>query len=897
MDAALLARLSAELDRLIDADPAEQRAAVARLSETDPVLARALERALAAACSEWPLIDNGLSVLFPADEEPPADSLEAGTRIGAWRLVRELGRGGMGRVWLAERDDAEYRFEVAIKLLEGVPGSGLLRTQFLRERQILADLDHPSIARLVDGGVHENGTLWYAMEYVRGAPLNLWCQARKLGIGERLALLARIARVVHHAHTRLVVHRDLKPANILIDEAGEPHLLDFGIAKLLEAEPAPGAGPLTLLAASTPEYAAPEQRQGRPVGTTADVYALGVIAHELLAESRPPAGSGDARTGHLPSSSPGLDRRLRVRLRGDIDAIVACALATDPGYRYGSAEAFAEDIERHLDGLPVRARPAGAAYRIGKFVRRHHLAAGLGLAAVAALCIALVVSIVHTARTERALARAEAVQAFLLNVFDAVEPGPGDTGILTQRELADRAAAQLDRALVAQPDTRVDLLIALAQVFRKLGFAERARPLLAGALATLDDETAPASDPRRIEALYALGRADYYADEFGASVRHLTEADRLAAAAGLPPGRRAGILFELGAGQSRLLMLEDALDSLDRAEAMARRSPQGQPLLPRILLLKALTHRRDGRLDQAIGSGEEALEAARREYGALHVRTAAALSTVGAMQRRAGRLDAAEAMLREALEIELEAYGQAQPATLSNLGAVLLDQGRLDESGRRFQEALDRAEARYGAGSASAASYRRNLAMQQWLAGEAEVAAAALEQAYARYAAEHPPASSYNLNMRVQLAAVLAAAGRRDEAAQLLPAIFERGTEAPSSITGVVRRAHGVAAQIALAAGQLEAAHEHIEAALVGLDAAELETAVRTRLGLVAGDIALAAADAEAARRHWSAALEVAGRLGEAHPYRLALIERLDKLGPGRPNTAATGFNALRNGH
>ncbi|MFW5926976.1 MAG: protein kinase domain-containing protein, partial [Wenzhouxiangella sp.] len=715
MDARKLSRLADELDRLLELSPDERRERLEALAGKDPELADAAARALAIDEDGLPLLDGALSLDLPAEPpapEPSASEVRSGQHIGPWRLVRELGRGGMGRVWLAVRDDGQYRFEVAIKLLEGVPDSELLREQFRRERQILADLDHPHIARLVDGGVRDNGTPWYAMEYIRGRPLDRYCREQRLGLAERLRLLVVVIRAVHHAHARLVVHRDLKPTNILVDDDGVAHLLDFGIAKMLESDDG-RAGPMTLMAASTPEYAAPEQLRGKPAGTATDIHALGLIAYELITGRRPTRDDPaiDSDRGPLPSAS--LDGSARRRVRGDIDAIVSQALAPEPAERYASAEAMADDIERHLAGQPVLARHAGAGYRAGKFIRRHWLGVGMSSAAVVALCVALGISIVQTERARSALARASAVQEFLLGVFDAVEPAPGDAGVITQRTVADRAAQRLEDSLVGQPEARIELMIAVGRVYRKLGFSRRSEALLQGALDALEVIGAPRRDARRIEALLALGRANYQHSDFEDAVDQLARAEGLARQAGTPPGRHAMILFELGAGYSRLRRIEEALAALEEAERRARESSEARDVIPRARLLSAITLRRAGRLEAAMESGREAIALAREVLGDDHVRTAGALSSVGAMHRRAGRLDKAEIMLREAMQIELEAYGQPQSATVNNLASVLRDQGRLEESGRLFEQALERAAARYGPDTANTASYRRNLAVQQ----------------------------------------------------------------------------------------------------------------------------------------------------------------------------------------
>jgi eukaryotic-like serine/threonine-protein kinase len=362
----------------------------------------------------------------PMGAGEPAGRDGAPQRIGAYRLLSELGRGGMGAVYLAERADDEYRRRVAIKLIRrGMDSDEILR-RFRHERQILASLDHPHIARLLDGGTSADGLPYFVMEHIEGEPLTDYCDRRRLSVTARLQLFRDVCAAVHYAHQSLVVHRDLKPSNILVTNDGAVKLLDFGIAKLLFASE---LTPLSLRQTApgvrlmTPEYASPEQVRGETVTTASDIYALGVILYELLTGRRPyrltrrslheverivceqeperPStaisrveaevdGAGELHALATPESvsltREGSPERLRRRLRGDLDNIVLRALSKEPARRYGSAEQFSEDLRRHLTGLPVIARPDTFGYRSGKFIRRHK--AGVAAAAAAALMLA-----------------------------------------------------------------------------------------------------------------------------------------------------------------------------------------------------------------------------------------------------------------------------------------------------------------------------------------------------------------------------------------------------------------------------------------------------------------------------------------------------------------------------
>ncbi len=393
-----------------------------------------LDSLLAAHNSASEQLQRAPAELLADLEAEPGNHL--GERVGPYRLLEELGRGGMGVVYLAERADGSFEQQVAVKCINRALVSPALRERFLRERQILARLEHPHIARLLDGGLTAEGSPYFAMELVHGQPLTTYCQARKLTLHARLDLFAQACGAVSHAHTQLVVHRDLKPSNMLVGEDGNLKLLDFGIARLLDDEGV-GASPLTRIGLQpfTPEYAAPEQREGRPATTATDVFSLGVVLAELLTGQRPkPLPEG----GVCCSPTDGAGRRLS----RDLVAILDQALAADPAARYPSVEALAEDLRRFRAGLPVRALPATLGYRTGKFVRRHRTV----VAAVAAATLALVVGLVTSlwqariaARerdaAERALGRAERVQRFLSDLFEGSNPSSTKGEDLTARQL------------------------------------------------------------------------------------------------------------------------------------------------------------------------------------------------------------------------------------------------------------------------------------------------------------------------------------------------------------------------------------------------------------------------------------------------------------------------------
>ena len=458
--------ISQRLDEALAVDPTEREAWLDALAETDSVKhkLRQLLRGAPGVETDEVLLTLPRFTIGPAASGEA--ELAAGAAVGPYRLVRELGVGGMGLVWLAERVDGGLKRPVALKLPRLSWSRGLAE-RMTRERDILASLDHPHIARLYDAGVDAHGRPYLALEYVEGEAIDAYCQHHALPLKDRLRLLLQVARAVAHAHARLVVHRDLKPANILVTEAGEVRLLDFGIAKLMEGEltqetqlTQQGGRAMTL------DYASPEQIRGEPLGTASDVYSLGVVAYELLAQVKPyqlkrqsaaaleeAITSLDVRLASAAASNPG-DRRA---LRGDLDAILNKALKKEVAERYPTVDALAQDIERHLADLPVSAQPDSLNYRARKFFRRNMrpmaAATAVALSLIAALSVAL-----WQAQAARAQARrAVAVQDFMKQVFSASEPEVAKGQDIGARELLRRGAARLETDFKDQPDVRAEL--------------------------------------------------------------------------------------------------------------------------------------------------------------------------------------------------------------------------------------------------------------------------------------------------------------------------------------------------------------------------------------------------------------------------------------------------------
>jgi TolB-like protein/cytochrome c-type biogenesis protein CcmH/NrfG len=428
-----MARMSQLLEEALALDAAARRVWLERLALEHQDLAPALRAALLPeeAPAENLQALMSLPQLGAGDgaNTPAASGLEPGARVGPYELIRLLGAGGMAEVWLARRADGALKRDVALKLPMRNRLQAGLEARFARERDILASLEHPHIARLYDAGVEPNGLPYLAMEYVQGAPLTEWCDAHRLGIPERLGLVLQVLEAVQYAHDKQVIHRDLKPSNILVTDSGQVRLLDFGVARLLEAE-ATDQPALTSIygRALTPDYASPELLRGDPIDARSDLYALGVLLYELLTGTRPYRLKSAASIGLLDQAIATLEakrpstqleasaattrnstvERWARQLRGDLDAIVLMALAKDPAQRYPSAAALTGDLRAYLDGKPIRARPARIAYRLGKFVLRHRALLGVSAAALAAILATIGYALYRESRAQVTVSAAAA---------------------------------------------------------------------------------------------------------------------------------------------------------------------------------------------------------------------------------------------------------------------------------------------------------------------------------------------------------------------------------------------------------------------------------------------------------------------------------------------------------
>ena len=800
----LLAALQHLLDEALDLVPAERAAWLARLRSESPEHAAELQRLL----EQEPALDARRFLAGGATGGAAAPAALAGMRLGPWTLERLLGQGGMGTVWLAHRSDGRFEGAAAVKLLNLALLDPVGAERFRREGNVLARVGHPHIARLLDAGVTPGGQPYLVLEWVEGDRIDRYCDARRLSPVRRIELFLDVLAAVAHAHANLVVHRDIKPSNILVGNDGVVKLLDFGIAKLLDADAGVAErSTLTDLggAAMTPEFAAPEQVLGGAVTTATDVYALGVLLYQLLS-GRHPTGDGHRSAGEhlhaITSTEPrrlsavvGLDtadpatsshklaaargttpERLRRLYLGDLDNVLAKALKKAPAERYPTVGAFAEDLRRYLHHEPVSARPDSVGYRAAKFIRRHR--AAVAVAALAGLGL-LTVGVRERqlrARAEGEARRAVAVEQFLLTVFGAADPyAPQDSSAAetTARVLLDRGAARIDTALAERPDVRARLRTSLGRVYANLGLYEQAAGHFDRALAEQrsirgERDAAVAEiidhlgDARRQQG--RLDQADSLLDRALALRRELL-GDRDTAT--------ARSLLRLAETRTQRNDYVDA-EELAREAVEIYRAVEGDSALATAESKHGLARvlRDRGAYDEAALLLGEVLAARERVLGPGHPATADAMGDLALVSRRLGAMAAAESLYRRALTAQRRALGEDHPAvavTLDGLADLLQKHTpRSEEAEALLREALAINRRRLGENHGAVSTNLGNLAVILRERGDFAEAERTLRQALAIDRAIYREGHAYVLYDINELAAILRLRGVPDSAVPLL---------------------------------------------------------------------------------------------------------------------------------
>jgi serine/threonine-protein kinase len=652
-------------------EPADRGAYLARECGGDADMRAEVEALLASSEQDYELLDSGPLITLDDLRHASLTGSLVDRRVGAYRILNVIASGGMGTVCLAERADEQYRKQVAVKLIrEGYTGQESVQ-RFRNERQTLALLEHPNIARLLDGGITEGGILYLVMDYIEGQPIDAYCDDRELAVVQRVRLFRQVCRAVEYAHRNLVVHRDLKPSNILVTADGVPKLLDFGIAKLLQPIPHAGEAQQTLTGqrAMTPEYASPEQIRGEAVTTATDVYSLGVILYKLLT-GHSPYGLKDRRPGELeqtildtdpiaPSSvvwrveevptgpapstrkitpqsvsrvREGTPKRLSRRLRGDLDNIVLMALRKEPQRRYATAGNLAADIDNYLAQLPVKARRDSLPYRWRKFVRRHTV----GVAAAVLVVLSALLGAAGIAREARlaakqrdhavaAQAQAEAIVTFLEEMLTSVRPNSEGSDVAV-REVLDEAAARIETQLDVEPRVKASLYDTIGRSYSALGLYDQAEPHLRRALELRRAELGPIHEAV-VDSLDDLGDLMYATGD-------LDEAETLHAEA-----------------------LSTAVELFGHEHATT--------IAIKLDLAEVLSEHRD--LKRADRYLREVLATRRRLLGSVNVHVAETLDRLAATATLRGDYAEAARLLEEALDIHLALAPSGHPLILESL--------------------------------------------------------------------------------------------------------------------------------------------------------------------------------------------------------------------------------------
>jgi serine/threonine protein kinase/tetratricopeptide (TPR) repeat protein len=753
-------KIDALFDEALGVPPDERAAFLDRACGGDRELRQAVERLIAADEDAKTFLERPPLVLLDGGDTGDAGETGEGSRFGPYRIERLLSRGGMGTVYLASRDDGQFERQVALKLLHpGVNDPDSLQ-RFRAERQILARLEHPSIARLYDGGETEQGVPFLVMEYVEGLPLDIYCDRNRLGIDDRLRLFRRLLDAVSYAHQNLLVHRDIKPANILVvtaeGGAGEPKLLDFGIAKQLarDREGEPG---LTRMRVMTPGYASPEQVRGEAITTASDVYALGVVLYELLCgqspyrlESRLPHELESAILTQEPERpSQALDRvgllgdrleevcaarrsrprELRRKLRGDLDTIVLTALRKEPQRRYRSVVELGADIDRHLRQMPVSARPDAPLYLTGKFVRRHRL--GVALACLALVLIAgLFLSLLQQRRrAERERDTSREALTFLVDVFEHADPYQKGAENVSARELLQTGARRARRELAGDPEVQAGLLDAIGQASVGLGRLDDAAPLLERSLAV-----------RR----------------------------------GLPPSIELAESVE-HSGWLRFLRsdYEQAEPLLREAVAMRRRLDSGPELAASLVHLATMLTERyqstdeersreiESLLDEALGIYREASDG---------MGEADTLFQLAKVKKDRGDVPGAESLYRQVLSMERRLYGEGHPEVAQcrrALALTLIVQAKPDEAKALLRQALAAQRKALPKSHPDIAATLNDLALAYTRTADYASAEPLYREALASELANHGEAHADTATVLFNLASAVQNLGRLEEAAEL----------------------------------------------------------------------------------------------------------------------------------
>jgi serine/threonine-protein kinase len=892
------ARVERLFDEVADMTPPARAAHLAKACGSDAELRAYIESLSRSDMAKNSIIQDSIrGILQLAMPETPSITDVVGERIGPYRVVRVIGSGGMGVVYLAERADEQYRQQVAIKVVRQRLVYPEIGERLVGERQILANLDHPNIARLFDGGTTADGTPYLVMEYIDGLPIDDYCDGRRLNINERLALFRTICSAVHYAHQNLIVHRDIKPTNILVTEDGVPKLLDFGIAKLLGAGGAAMDG-LTRDGAvmMTPENATPEQVLNGPVTTATDTYALGVLLYRLLTghapyqigdtpreialaiceqvperpstvvardamASGPPAGNGDNATPELISRyrSTSTDK-LKRRLKGDLDNIVLVALRKEPARRYRSVNEFSEDIRLHLASMPVLAQPDSWRYRSEKFLHRHTVGVAMSGILVTLLAAFGVAMTVQNKRIIEERDTAEEVSTFLEEIFRAPDPGNARGLDITAKEILSMGAKNIREQLGDRPVIQATLMETMGRVYFNLGEYGHSIEMLEESLTlrrhSLGDDHPDVAASKNALAASLIKTADY--ERARSLLEEALEHNRREH--GESSTAVASTMFNL----AELLQVTG---KLDEADTFARASidiyaVQGDRYAAELAEAKnalAIILRGKNELDEAERLQREAIALIERHLGDDHPFIAYYLQNLAVVLQAQGELDAAEAMFYESIAVTRKVLGEEHDlvgSSLVMLGTLLHTKGQYGEAEDAFRAALVVHEKAWGAEHPYVAYDMTSLAMLLQDKGLLDESESLLRDALQRYEASVGPDHQYVASALTALGAVLTEKGLPQDAEPILMRAVEIRTQDYRSTHPLVAATNTVYGHALARLGRYDEAERLLIDSLPYLTPATGEADRRTRRALA-----------------WTVSLyEDWGKAEEAERYRQRLL-------------------------
>lgn len=654
-----------------------------------------------------------------------------GKTFGSYRTIKQIGSGGMGSVYLAERIDGHFEQKVALKIVKPGMNSNEIIRRFEDERQILARLQHPNIARLLDGGISESGLPYFTLEYAEGKPITNYCDENNLTIEERLELFKKVCEAVLYAHQNLVIHRDIKPGNILVQEDGTVKLLDFGIAKVFEEDDDQKFVTRTGMRVMTPEYASPEQVRGEPVSTGTDIYSLGLILYQLLTGCPPyevtstsalemeriicltePQKPSTMITNSLSSASDNKQKsspefisrkrkttiaKLKKRISGDLDNICLMAIRKEAKRRYSSIAQFITDIDNHLTGIPVIARKSTVSYRTKKFIQRHK--AGVVVAASAVLIVAILTTVYFMQLAEeRDKAQLEAekskkVSEFLTGIFQLSDPEYSKGESITARELLDNGVKRIESELSDQPEVLANMLGVMGNVYKNLGLYPNALILLQRAY-SINDSLLGSRSPETAKSINDLAGINFAMGDYGPAIEKFNKAIAIrkniygeeSLETAESKNDLAMVLREEGNYEEAEILLNASL--FVRKKFLSSGSPEVAQSMNNLGLLKDDM----GEYDEAKKLFEESLKIKKELYGKIHPSVTETMGNLAFLLRQMGEYDEASKLFNETLEIDKKLFGEIHPAIstdLYNIASITALMGDLNSAEKLYTEVLE----------------------------------------------------------------------------------------------------------------------------------------------------------------------------------------------------------------